>query len=136
MTSKMLLEEMLSSSEYKKYIEIYKNKKYIDKYLLEILLNKYLDLYYLFLKVNILLYRYDNKHLRNELQDYTHYNGNMLYLDDIDIIMKYYYNNYSKCKSELRKIIEYKLRPNSELKIIDKILNRDITKEIIPIYNN
>ena len=128
-----LMRNLLNDGEYKEYITIYKEKQYVDKSILNNLLKRYLDLYYLFLKINILLYRYDTKSLNNELKDYTHYKGDILYIDDIDIIMGYYFNNYSRCRIELSKIIIFKLRPNNEIKILKQILDRQFDKEIKPL---
>ena len=128
-----LMRNLLNDGEYKEYITIYKEKQYVDKSILNNLLKRYLDLYYLFLKINILLYRYDTKSLNNELKDYTHYKGDILYIDDIDIIMSYYFNNYSRCRIELSKIIVFKLRPNNEIKILKQILDRQFDKEIKPL---
>lgn len=127
-----LIKKLLNDNEYKQYIDICKLDGFVDKDMLDSLLKKHLDLYYLFLKVNILLYRYDTKLLNKELRDYKHYRGNTLYVDDIDIVMYYYFDNYSRCKKELSKIINYKLRPMSERKILKQIIDRQPNEEFKP----
>lgn len=127
--SKKLMKDLLSDEEYKQYISIYEKESYINKDVLKSLLEKHLDLYYIFLKINILLYRYDTKSLNKELKDYQHYKGNTLYVEDIDIVMNYYFNNYTRCKKELNKIIVYKLRPLSERKILKQIFERQPNEE-------
>lgn len=126
---KKLMEDLLNDEEYKQYMNIYKEENYVNKDMLDSLLKKHLDLYYIFLKINILLYRYDTKSLNKELKDYQHYKGNTLYVDDIDIVMNYYFNNYPRCKRELNKIITYKLRPISERKILKQIIDRQPSEE-------
>lgn len=133
---KKLMEDLLNDEEYKQYISIYKEERYVNKDILESLLKRHLDLYYIFLKINILLYRYDTKSLNKELKDYKHYRGNTLYVDDIDIVMDYYYNNYPRCKKELSKIITYKLRPISERKILKQIIERQSNEEFKPFPFN
>lgn len=127
--SKKLMKDLLSDEEYKQYISIYEKESYINKDMLKSLLEKHLDLYYIFLKINIILYRYDTKSLNKELKDYQHYKGNTLYVNDIDIVMNYYFNNYTRCKKELSKIITYKLRPLSERKILKQIFERQPSEE-------
>lgn len=56
---KKLMEDLLNDEEYKQYMNIYKEENYVNKDMLDSLLKKHLDLYYIFLKINILLYRYD-----------------------------------------------------------------------------
>ncbi len=129
---KKLMENLLNDEEYKEYISIYKEESYVNQDMLDSLLKKHLDLYYIFLKINILLYRYETKSLNKELKDYKHYRGNTLYVDDIDIVMDYYFNNYSRCKKELSKIITYKLRPMSERKILKQIIDRQPNEEFKP----
>ena len=85
--SNKLMENLLNDDEYKQYINTYKEESYVNKDMLDSLLKRYLDLYYIFLKINILLYRYDTKSLNKELKDYKHYKGNTLYVDDIDIVV-------------------------------------------------
>lgn len=128
----ILMEDLLNDGEYKSYISIYKDEGYVNKDMLDSLLKRHLDLYYIFLKINILLYRYDTNHLNKDLKDYNHYKGNTFYVDDIDIVMDYYFNNYPKCKRELSKIISYKLRPLCERKILKQIIDRQPNEEIKP----
>lgn len=133
---KKLMENLLNDEEYKEYISLYKEENYVNKDMLDSLLKRHLDLYYIFLKINILLYRYDTKSLNKELKDYKHYRDNTLYVDDIDIVMDYYFNNYSRCKKELSKIITYKLRPMSERKILKQIIDRQPSEEFKPFPFN
>lgn len=134
--SNKLMENLLNDDEYKQCINTYKEESYVNKDMLDSLLKRYLDLYYIFLKINILLYRYDTKSLNKELKDYKHYKGNTLYVDDIDIVMNYYFNNYPRCKKELSKIITYKLRPMSERKILKQIIDRQPSEEFKPFPFN
>ena len=133
---KKLMEDLINDEEYKEYISIYKEESYVNKDMLDSLLKKHLDLYYIFLKINILLYRYETKSLNKELKDYKHYRGNTLYVDDIDIVMDYYYNNYPRCRRELSKIITYKLRPMTERKILKQIIDRQPSEEFKPFPFN
>ena len=54
--SNKLMENLLNDDEYKQYINTYKEESYVNKDMLDSLLKKHLDLYYLFLKINILLF--------------------------------------------------------------------------------
>ena len=128
--SKKLLDELFSDKEYQEYISEYENTSKINLDKLESLLNNHFDLYKLFLKTNILLYRYDTKLLEEDLKDFSQLNGETLYLDDADIIMKYYISNYKRCKDELHRICILHWRPPAEKRIINKIISRKIEKEI------
>lgn len=128
--SKKLLDELFSDKEYQEYISEYENTSKINLDKLESLLNNHFDLYKLFLKTNILLYRYDTKLLEEDLKDFSQLNGETLYLDDADIIMKYYISNYKRCKDELHRICIHHWRPPAENRIINKIINRKMEKEI------
>lgn len=64
----------------------YNNNKVIDKELLVKILNDHLDLYYVFLKINIFLYNFATKYLNEDLQDFLHYKGKKYFIDDFDSI--------------------------------------------------
>ena len=127
--SKKLLDELFNDKEYQEYISEYENTSKINIDKLESLLNNNFDLYRLFLKTNILLYRYDTKLLDEDLKDFSQLNGETLYLDDADNIMKYYISNYKRCKDELHRICIHHWRKAAENRIINKIINRAKSKE-------
>ena len=56
-----------------------------------------------------------------------------LFLEDVYNVLLYYYSHYSRCQTVLKKMIQLKLVPMSERKILKLILNRDISKELIPL---
>ena len=72
--SKRLLDKLFQDKEYQEYIYEYENKNSINLDKLESLLNNHIDLYRLFLKVNIFLYRYDTKLLEDDLKDFSQLN--------------------------------------------------------------
>lgn len=128
--SKRLLDKLFQDKEYHEYIYEYENKNSINLDKLESLLNNHIDLYRLFLKVNIFLYRYDTKLLEDDLKDFSQLNETTLCMDDIYTIMDYYFNNYKRCKDELHRICILHWRPPAENRIINKIISRKIEKEI------
>lgn len=125
-----LKNNLLEDKDYIKYKEIYKNEHFIDKDLLVVLLERYLDLYYVFLKINILLYKYDTKNLDKELQDFLHYKGKNIHVDDLDSIFRFYYKNFSMCHRTIEKIITYKIRNKNEIELLKQILERPFEKEL------
>ena len=131
--SQILLEKLEEDKKYKEYIEFYNKEKIIDIDLLRYLLSEYENLYKIFIKINLLLYRYDSSKLDNELKDYQYIDGELLYVDDVDFIMYYYTKNYERCKKVIKCIIDEKLRPTNELKILTQIYERDSSKEIYSI---
>ena len=119
--SEIRLDRLYSSETYKKYIDIYNKEQYVDTKLLKELFDEYKEIYDLFLKVNIFLYyRNDIKNLRKDLQDYTKLNGTTLYIEDIDLIIGYYCNNYVRCRTVIKKIIQNKWVSKNEIKPIHK----------------
>lgn len=135
--SEIRLDRLYSSETYKKYIDIYNKEQYVDTKLLKELFDEYKEIYDLFLKVNIFLYyRNDIKNLRKDLQDYTKLNGTTLYIEDIDLIIGYYCNNYVRCRTVIKKIIQNKWVSKNEINILKKILNRDLNEEIKPIHKH
>ena len=128
-----LKNSLINDINYLKYDEIYKNENIIDKDLLIKLLEDHLDFYIVFLKLNIFLWRYDTRYANKELKDYKHYKGKILRIDDIDTVYRYYYKNYNRTRSAMKKIICYRLRPMNELIILKRILARPIEEEIYPI---
>ncbi len=132
-----LKNNLLLDEDYFKYNEmIYKNEHVIDKDLLVKLLNKHFDLYYTFLKINLFIYRFEIKGLNKELKDFKHYKGKNYYIDDLDCILRFYYRNYPRCQSAMRKIIKYKLRPKNELKLLEMILNNPAEQQIRPVFDD
>lgn len=131
--SKELLNNLFQDREYKNYIDEYKKKSNIKLDKLKIIFNKHYDLYRLFIKINIFLYRYNTKLLDEDLQDFSQLNGRTLNLMDVDIIMKYYINNYKRCKKKLHRIAINHWVPPSEKRIINMIISRKIDNEIINI---
>jgi len=67
-----LKRELLDDEDYIRFEETYNKNEAIDTELLIKLLNKHLDLYHVFLKLNILLYGFDTKELSEDLQDFLH----------------------------------------------------------------
>ena len=130
--SKRLLDKLFQDKEYQEYINEYESTSKINLDKLESLLNNHIDLYRVFLKINIFLYRYDTKLLEENLKDFSQLNGTTLRLDDIDTVMDYYFNNYKRCKKELHRICINQLRPPAENRIINKIINRKIEIRDIP----
>lgn len=128
-----LINKLLNNDIYKEYDKIYKDKNYVDPQLLKQLLLKHHDLYELFLKANIILYKYKTKGLKKSFNDCYYHNEKKLYLEDVYNVLLYYYSHYSRCQTVLKKMIQLKLVPISERKILKLILNRDISKEIIPL---
>ena len=61
-----LINKFLDSDTYKEYDKIYKDKNYVDSQLLKQLLLEHHDLYELFLKANIILYKYETKGLKKK----------------------------------------------------------------------
>ncbi len=131
-----LKNDLLLDENYNKYYEIYKNEHVIDKDLLIKLLNKHFDLYYSFLKINLFIYRFEIKGLNKELKDFKHYKGRCYYIDDLDCILRFYYRNYTRCQSAMRKIIKYKLRPKNELKLLGMILSVPAEEQIRPVFDD
>ena len=135
--SEIRLDRLYSSETYKKYIDIYNKEQYVDTKLLKELFDEYKEIYDLFLKVNIFLYyRNDIKNLRKDLQDYTKLNGTTLYIEDIDLVIGYYCNNYVRCRTVIKKIIQNKWVSKNEINILKKILNRSLSEEIKPIHQH
>lgn len=135
--SEIRLDRLYSSETYKKYIDIYNKEQYVDTKLLKELFDEYKEIYDLFLKVNIFLYyRNDIKNLRKDLQDYTKLNGTTLYIEDIDLVIGYYCNNYVRCRTVIKKIIQNKWVSRNEINILKKILNRKLSEEIKPIHKH
>lgn len=135
--SEIRLDRLYSSETYKKYIDIYNKEQYVDTKLLKELFDEYKEIYDLFLKVNIFLYyRNDIKNLRKDLQDYTKLNGTTLYIEDIDLVIGYYCNNYVRCRTVIKKIIQNKWVSRNEINILKKILNRKLSEEIKPIHQH
>lgn len=135
--SEFRLERLYSSEIYKKYIDIYNKEQYVDTKLLKELFDEHKEIYDLFLKINIFLYyRNDVKNLRKDLQDYTKLNGIILYIEDIDLVIGYYCNNYVRCRTVIKKIIQNKWVSRNEINILKKILNRKLSEEIKPIHQH
>ena len=130
----LLYERLVVDERYKNYCTKYKETNFVDEDLLKKLLIDHKDFYYLFLKSFIFLYyRYNIKHLNKELQNYYYIGKRKITLDDMDIILRYYYSNYNRCQKAIRYIISGKMRPNAELKLLKEIYNRDIEQSIIPV---
>ena len=70
-----LKNNLLLDEDYIKFEEIYKKENIVDKDLLIKLLDKHHDLFYMFLKINILLYEFDIKGLNNDLKEFKRYKG-------------------------------------------------------------
>ena len=91
------------------------------------MLNDYKDLYYIFLKSFIYLYfKTDIKNLSKELQNYQYIGNRKIYLDDVDMVLRHYYYNYTRCRKCIKAIIQNKLRPQNEIGLLKQIYNLDI----------
>ena len=126
---------LLSDIDYIHYEQKYETEHTIDVELLEKLLKKYKDLYYIFLKINILLYRFDTSNLNDELKDYRHYQGKVYRIDDLDIILRHYYGNYKRCRCVIEIMISEKLVPQNERELLEKILNNVLEDQIRPTFD-
>lgn len=135
-----LYDSLLEDENYKKYCKIYEEEKYIDLDLLKSLLEKHHELYYIFLKIHILLYfsKEDKimKNLNKDLKDYYYSNGRILRLDDIDLILRHYYTNFSRCGATILKIIRYNLVSKVEKQLLTLINSKSIKEQIIPIVDD
>lgn len=118
-----LNEKLLNDSDYLKFEKTYNKNKVIDKELLVKLLNKHLDLYNMFLKINISLYGFDTKELNKDLQDFLRYKGKKYYIDDLIVILGFYFKHHSMFIKSIEKIIDSKLRPQNEINLLKKIIN-------------
>jgi len=136
--SSRLIEKIKDSDTFKEFISIYNIKETITKDMVEIarkLLKEEFDLYALFLKVNIFLYRYDSSKLNNKLQNYhRHILNNVEYtitIDDVAIITYFYLKYKFIIKKFIKYIINNRLRPSNEIVILRKILNRQPQEELL-----
>lgn len=129
-----LMNDYLEDKDYKEYLKLYSKEKYIDDSLVERLLKRHIELYYIFLKINIAMYKYNTKGLKKEIREYNYHNGKDLTLEDIHFIFKYYYKNFTLCKNTIKTIVKYELRPKVELELLKQILERKIDMEITPLY--
>ncbi len=129
MISDILIKELLDDVNYGELVKLYNEKHIIDVDLVESLLNTHLDLYKLFIKSNIFLYGYISKYLDDELKDCTHFNNKDLYIEDVNNVMSFYYDNYLINKKCLRRISMFRFRPSSERVIINKIIKRTKIEE-------
>ena len=119
MTTSPIIElknNLLLDKDYIKFEEIYKNENIIDKDLLIKLLDKHHDLYYIFLKINLFIYRFDIKGLNNDLKDFKRYKGKVYYIDDLDCVLRFYYSNYTRNQRVFKMLIKDKLVPQTERK--------------------
>ncbi len=129
-----LKNNLLEDKNYMQYKNLFKSKKIIDKNLLIKILDTHLDFYILFLKMNIFIYGYDTKKLNKELQDFLNYKNKNLRIDDLEIIFREYYKNFSMYRRSLETIIIYKLRNKNEINLLKQILNRPFEKELSAFF--
>lgn len=130
-----LNEELLKDSDYIKFEETYNKNEVIDKELLVKLLNKHLDLYNVFLKMNIFLYGFDTKELSKDLQDFLHYKGKKYYIDDLGVILRFYFKHHSMFIKSIKEIIDSKLRPQNEIDLLKRIINNPREEKIRPTFD-
>lgn len=130
-----LKNNLLIDIDYIKYEEIYSKESVIDKNLLVQLLNKHHDLYYVFLKMNIFLYRFDTKGLNDELKDFSHYKKTVLRIDDLSHILGLYYRHYSMFIETIKVMISDNLVPKNEVKILKMIINNPKEEQIRPTFD-
>ena len=124
--SQRLIDKMYNSETYKQYVEYYDKNHCINIDLLKKLYFDNQDLYIIFLKINVVLYRYDYK----ELGICTMHNNRNLYVTDIDVILKHYISNYDRCRNAIKCLISQSLVSKSDVSILKQILSRDKEKEI------
>lgn len=137
MTTSPIIElknNLLLDEDYIEFEEIYKNENIVDKYLLITLLNNHHDLYYAFLKINLFIYRFDIKGLNKELKDFKRYKGKVYYIDDLDCILRFYYNHYPRNLRAIKIMIRDKLVPQTERKLLEMIINNP--SEIRPAFDD
>ena len=58
-----------------------------------------------------------------------------IYLDDTDLVLRHYYSNYKRCRKVIKTIIQKKLRPLNEIRLLKQIYNLDIEDSLIPIMD-
>ena len=124
--SQRLIDKMYNSETYKQYVEYYDKNHCINIDLLKKLYFDNQDLYIVFLKINVVLYRYDYE----ELGICTMHNNRNLYVTDIDVILKHYISNYDRCRNAIKCLISHSLVSKSDVSILKQILSRDKEKEI------
>ncbi len=125
-----LMNNLLNDEDYIKYEEIYKQQNDIDKDLLIKLLENHHDLYYLFLKINIFLNRFNTKDLNDGLSDIFNYKGKSYRISDLDCILGYYYNHYLRCLRAIKIMINDKLVPQDERELLEKIISKPVEEQI------
>ena len=136
---KKIYNDLINDENYIKYCKIYKEDLYIDLDLVKLLLEKHHELYYAFLKINILFYFNDKKltkKLNKDLMDLKHINERILKLDDVELILKHYHTNYTRCRSCIMKIVEYEIVSKVEQEVLLLIYGKDIKDLILPILEN
>ena len=124
--SQRLIDKMYNSETYKQYVEYYDKNHCINIDMLKKLYFDNQDLYIVFLKINVVLYRYDYE----ELEICTMHNNRNLYVTDIDVILKHYISNYNRCRYAIKCLISQSLVSKSDVSILKQILSRDKEKEI------
>ncbi len=125
-----LYDDLLNDEKYKQYCKIYKQKHYIDLELLKYLFKEHHEIYYVFLKINLLLYfdresKFMNK-FNNDLQDYYHINKSKLQIEDLELILRHYYKNYHRCRQGIVKILDNKLVSDMEKHLLELIFAREV----------
>ena len=130
-----LKNNLLLDEDYIKFEEIYKKENIVDKDLLIKLLDKHHDLFYMFLKINILLYEFDIKGLNNDLKEFKRYKGKVYYIDDLDCVLRFYYSNYTRNQSVFKMMIKDKLVPLKERKLLEMIMNNRMEEQIRPTFD-
>lgn len=130
-----LKNNLLLDEDYIKFEEIYKKENIVDKDLLIKLLDKHHDLFYMFLKINILLYEFDIKGLNSDLKEFKRYKGKVYYIDDLDCVLRFYYSNYTRNQSVFKMMIKDKLVPLKERKLLEMIMNNRMEEQIRPTFD-
>ena len=128
--SEKLIEILKYDEMYKKYCDEYKKDGYVNLELLKTLIKDHRELLEVFYKINICLYGYDVNGLKSELKKFLYHHDKKLYLDDLSFIMRYYKDNYSRCRRTIKKIIQNKLVPQSECRLLKQILERKVEDEV------
>ena len=133
---KIIYEKIIKDERYINYCDKYSKDNSIDSNVLNDLLRDYKDFYYLFLKSFVSLYfKDDTNYLSKELQNYKYIGNRKIYLDDTDLVLRHYYSNYNRCRKVIKTIIQKKLRPLNEIRLLKQIYNLDIEDSLIPIMD-
>ena len=92
-------------------------------------------MYYVFLKINLFIYRFDIKCLNNDLKDFKRCKGKVYYIDDLDCVLRFYYSNYTRNQRVFKIMIKDKPVPQTERKLLEMIVNNPSEEQIRPTFD-